>query len=256
MTPNRYQQVAHIYHQAAELEPDERAQFLDRVCADDPELRNEVEALIVSGEQAGDFLDQPVLEVAARQVASEKDLSCVGRRLGHYKVLSVIGAGGMGEVYLAQDTALGRKVALKVLPAHFTRDARRLSRFVREARAASTLNHPNILTIYEIGEAGGVHFIATEFVEGVTLRGRLADGRLELRAALEVTRQVAAALRAAHSAGVVHRDIKPENVMVRPDGLVKVLDFGLATMTELQPEMLDTRAPTLSLPEFFEFRWA
>src|SRR5262245_16224696 len=143
----------------------------------------------------------------------------------------------MGEVYLAQDRQLGRKVALKVLPAKFTQDADRVRRFEQEARAASSLSHPNIITIYEIGQAGRTHFIATEFVEGQTLAQQMSDGRPRLAVVLDVVAQVATALAAAHAAGIVHRDIKPGNVMLRPDGLVKVLDFGLAKLMEQRPPL-------------------
>jgi eukaryotic-like serine/threonine-protein kinase len=160
--------------------------------------------------------------------------SLEGHRLSHYQVLSLLGAGGMGEVYLAQDTRLGRKVALKVLPPTFTRDPERLRRFEQEARRVSALNHPNILTIYEVGVADDTHFIATEFIDGQTLRERLRGGRLELDESLEIAIQIASALSAAHEAGTVHRDIKPENVMLRRDGIVKVLDFGLAKLAEQQ----------------------
>jgi serine/threonine protein kinase len=152
--------------------------------------------------------------------------------LSHYNILRKIGSGGMGEVYLAEDTRLGRQVALKLLPAHLTADKTRLQRFRQEARAASALNHPNILTIYEIGEADGHHFIATEFIEGETLRRRLDNSRLEIGSVLDVAIQISSALAAAHAKGIVHRDIKPENVMLRRDGYVKVLDFGLAKLTE------------------------
>ncbi len=159
-----------------------------------------------------------------------------GTRLDRYQILSPIGTGGMGEVYLAQDTRLGRKVAIKLLPAQYTQDAERLRRFEQEAFAASALNHPNIITIYEIGEArietGHVHFIVTEFIEGQTLRRRLAGGNIPINEALEIATQVASALAAAHSAGIIHRDLKPENLMIRPDGYVKMLDFGLAKLTE------------------------
>ncbi|MDQ3014203.1 MAG: protein kinase, partial [Acidobacteriota bacterium] len=155
-----------------------------------------------------------------------------GTRLDRYQILSPIGAGGMGEVYLAQDTRLGRKVAIKLLPPHYTQDPERLRRFEQEAFAASSLNHPNIITIYEIGEAEGRHFIVTEFIEGQTLRRRLAAGRIPASEALEIAAQVAGALSTAHNAGIIHRDIKPENLMIRPDGYVKILDFGLAKLTE------------------------
>jgi serine/threonine protein kinase len=155
----------------------------------------------------------------------------VGRHLRHYQILSFLAKGGMGEVYLAKDTKLGRDVALKLLPAEATRDRDRLRRFEQEARTASALNHPNIITIFEIGEVGGVHFIATEYIDGQTLREMLVKTTLKLSAAIEVAIQVATALAAAHGAGLVHRDIKPENVMVRHDGYIKVLDFGLAKLT-------------------------
>src|SRR5436305_3828486 len=152
--------------------------------------------------------------------------------LSHYRVERLIGAGGMGEVYLAEDTALHRKAALKLLPARFTRDEERVKRFKREARAASALNHPNIITIYEIGEADSVHYIATEFIEGENLRQRIARGTLPLSEVIDAGVGVASALAAAHDAGIIHRDIKPENIMVRPDGYVKVLDFGLAKLMD------------------------
>jgi serine/threonine protein kinase/Tol biopolymer transport system component len=155
-----------------------------------------------------------------------------GTRFDRYQIIAPLGSGGMGEVYLAQDTKLGRKVALKLLPEKYTQDPKRLRRFTQEARAASALNHPNIITIHEIGDVDGVHFIATEFIEGVTLRRRLRQGRPNIKEALDVAIQVANALVAAHSASIVHRDIKPENVMLRPDGYIKVLDFGLAKLIE------------------------
>jgi Tol biopolymer transport system component len=241
MTPDRYQQVAHIYHQAVQLDPDERAQFLDRVCAGDPELRNEVEALIASDEQAEGFLERPALEVAARQAASEKGRSFAGRQIGRYQVLSLLGAGGMGEVWLARDPQLERNVALKLLPEEFTRSQTHVRRFAQEAKAASALNHPNIITIHEIGEAEGTHYIVAEFVEGQTLRQMLSRP-MPLPTTLEIAIQIADALIAAHKAGIVHRDLKPENVMVRPDGLVKVLDFGLAKLADRSE--VDTEAPT------------
>ena len=154
-----------------------------------------------------------------------------GQKLGHYKILSAIGAGGMGEVYLVQDTKLDRKVALKILPPEFAEDADRMSRFVREAKSVSALNHPNIITIHEIGVSDGTHFIATEFIEGETLHSNLKKQSLNLKSVLEMTIQVVSALDAAHRAGIVHRDIKPENVMIRPDGVVKILDFGIAKLS-------------------------
>src|SRR5882757_2717986 len=153
-----------------------------------------------------------------------------GTRLGRYEIRSKIGEGGMGEVYLAQDTKLDRKVALKILPAELAGNTDRMHRFVQQAKAASALNHPNIITIYAIDETDSGHFIATEFIDGETLRECQAKEPLKLAESLEIATQIAGALSAAHAAGIVHRDIKPENVMIRADGIVKVLDFGLAKL--------------------------
>lgn len=169
--------------------------------------------------------------------------------ISHYRIISKLGAGGMGEVYLAEDTRLRRKVALKLLPERFTKDAERLSRFAREARAASALNHPNILTIHEVGQTDSTHFIATEFVEGETLRLLMQRGRMSVDEALDLATQIASALAAAHEAGIIHRDIKPENVMIRRDRIVKVLDFGLAKLAEkIDHEGADSQAPTQPRP--------
>jgi predicted ATPase/tRNA A-37 threonylcarbamoyl transferase component Bud32 len=170
-----------------------------------------------------------------------------GTRLGRYEVRSPLGAGGMGEVYLAQDTQLDRTIALKVLPAELAHDRQRMRRFVQEAKAASALNHPNILTIHEIGQEESTHYIATEFIDGVTLRQRMKSGPMKIGEVLDIATQVASPLAAAHAAGIVHRDIKPENIMVRPDGYVKVLDFGLAKLTERQLTAVDAEAQTKTL---------
>jgi len=168
-----------------------------------------------------------------------------GTKLGRYEIRSQIGAGGMGEVYLARDTKLGRNVALKILPADVAAHPKRMKRFVQEAKAASALNHPNIITIHEIDETDSINFIATEFIDGVTLRERMRKAPMKFAEVLDVAAQIAGALSAAHAAGIVHRDIKPENIMLRRDGIVKVLDFGLAKLTErTPPESVDTKAPT------------
>ncbi len=244
MTPERYQQVKRIYHQALAVSPQDRAELLARSCAGDDELRAEVVSLLAANEELGSFLAEPAMQVAAGVLADER-IQVAGRRVGHYRVISLLGAGGMGDVYLAEDVNLRRKAALKFLPAAFTADRARVQRFLREAQAASALNHPNILTIYEIGEEQGEHYIAAELVEGQTLRRVLQDNSLEVDATLDIAVQIAGALDAAHSAGIIHRDIKPENVMVRPDGLVKVLDFGLAKLTA-PTSPLDSQAPTLA----------
>src|SRR5882724_10659933 len=164
--------------------------------------------------------------------------------LSRYRIVSKIGAGGMGEVYLAHDTKLDRRVALKILPEVFAQDAERMRRFIQEAKSASALNHPNIITIHEIGDADGAHFIATEYVEGETLSRRLRSEPMSLRSAIDIAIQVASALQAAHDAGIVHRDIKPDNVMIRPDSFVKLLDFGIAKLTEKNREPIDEDAAT------------
>ena len=233
MTPERYQQIGEIYHSALELGPKQRVAFLAQVCAGDEELLREVESLIASNEQAGEFIHAPALEVAAELLTTDQFDLLPGKSLGPYTILELLGSGGMGEVYLAQDSRLGRRVALKLLPDHFVTNEDRLRRFRQEARAASALNHPNIITIHEIGEAETTHYIVTEFIEGETLRALLTRNRIEFVRALDIATQTASALAAAHVAGIVHRDIKPENIMLRRDGYVKVLDFGIA---KLMPE--------------------
>ena len=235
MKSKRWKQVNDLFHLAIERAPGERAAFLDKACGDDEELRREVESLLSSYERAEDFIELPAFEVAPELATNVRPAASIGKVIGHYRIESLIGVGGMGEVYLARDERLGRKAALKLLPKSLTTDETQLSRFKNEARSASALNHPNILTVYEIGTEGKVQFIATEFIEGVTLRASLASGRIDPKTALEIAVQVASALAAAHEAGVVHRDIKPENIMLRPDGYAKVLDFGIAKLTEQRP---------------------
>ena len=234
MTPERYRQIGELYHAALDVASTERAAFLTRECAGDEDLRHEVESLINSHEQAEGFIEKPALSVAAEMLATRGTDSITGQMIGRYRVLSLVAEGGMGRVFLAEDTTLGRRVALKLLPEHFTNDKNQMQRFHQEARAASALNHPNILTVYEVGRWHGSDFIATEFVEGVTLRRRMRR-KLSLAAAVDIAQQVASALSAAHAAGIVHRDIKPENIMIRPDGLVRILDFGIAKYIEPRP---------------------
>ena len=228
MTPEKWQQIESLFHAALDRPPPERAAFLNTACGADAELRGEVVKLLHSFAEAGEFIEQPLLENSFPATPASHPEDFIGRKIGNYEILSLLGVGGMGEVYLARDIRLGRQIGLKFLPAQFTGDTAQVQRFEREARAASALNHPNIITIYEIGQDGDKHFIATEFVAGETLRQKISRGKLELREALNIAAQLASALGAAHAAGIIHRDIKPENVMVRPDGLVKLLDFGLA----------------------------
>ena len=181
MTPKRYQQIGELYHAALEVDADERAAFLEQACAGDAELRQKVESLINSNEQAAGFIEAPALAVAAEMLATRRTDALEGQMIGRYRVHSLIGAGGMGRVHLAEDTALNRRVALKLLPEHFTNDKNQLQRFHQEARAASALNHPNIVTVYEVGAWQGRDFIAAEFVEGVTLRTRMRGIRIFLK---------------------------------------------------------------------------
>jgi eukaryotic-like serine/threonine-protein kinase len=246
MKLERWQQVDQVFQSALERAPAERAAFINEACGGDDALRREVEALLAADGEAESFIEAPAYTVAAPLIVGSDPPSLQGKSIGHYQIVSLLGKGGMGEVYRARDTRLDRTVALKILPADVAADADRVRRFEREARAASALNHPNILTIYDIGVDDGRHFIAAELVEGVTLRQKLEGRRLSPAEAVEVAAQVASALDAAHGAGIVHRDIKPENVMVRPDGLVKVLDFGLAKLAEAAPPVVDSQAATLA----------
>src|SRR5262249_6333739 len=232
MTPERWQQVKQIFQTALERNRAERSAFVAQACGHDALLRSEVESLISSHDQAGDSIKAVAAEAVTEMLADDQAGRIVGKQIGHYQVLSRIGRGGMGEVFLAHDTSLGRKVALKLLRTDVTRDQQRLRRFRQEARSASALNHPNILTIHEIGQEESLHFIATEYVEGETLREHMSNGRMTLGQVLDVAVQTASALAAAHHAGIIHRDIKPENAMLRADGYIKVLDFGLAKLTE------------------------
>lgn len=232
MTADRWQKVEEIFYAAIERDSARRPAFLDEACGEDEELRSEVESLIAAHERPGDFIDTPAYKVTGAFVEDASSQSRMGSLVGHYRIIGQVGRGGMGEVYLAEDSQLGRKAALKFLPAGIANNESSLKRFEQEARAASALNHPNIITIYEIGEAEGAHYIAAEMIEGETLRRRLSREKIPVTEAIEIAAQVASALTAAHQVGIIHRDIKPENIMLRPDGLVKVLDFGLAKLTE------------------------
>jgi serine/threonine protein kinase len=233
MTPERWHEIEEVLQGALDRLPHDRAQFLEQACAGDDELREEATSLISAYEKADDFIEQPAIARDARVLVGDFPNS-IAREVGPYTIVERLGGGGMGEVYLAQDTRLNRLIALKILPSYLASDVERLRRFQREARAASALNHPNILTIHEVGESEGVPYIATEFIEGQTIRDLLAGDELSIDEIVDIARQVAFALSAAHAAGIVHRDIKPENIMRRSDGLVKILDFGIAKLTEHQ----------------------
>jgi eukaryotic-like serine/threonine-protein kinase len=230
MKPDRWNEVDKILQSVLERSPAERRAYVDEVCSGDEELRREVLTLMGSHEQAGSFMASPAVE--GSDVFEDGPKLKQGDSVGRYRITKPLGRGGMGEVYLAEHTTQNREVALKILPRHFLDDPQRVQRFRQEARAVLALNHPNVVTVYDIGEAAGVHYISTEFVEGQTLRARMARERLTITEAVDIGLQVAGALAYAHEKGVVHRDVKPENIMLRPDGYVKVLDFGIAKLTE------------------------
>src|SRR5215218_1976289 len=243
--PQRWQRVKEIFQDALERHGAERETFLDQCCDGQVEVREEVESLLRSYEVAGSFMEAPAVAQAAADLARDQKLTA-GQRVKHYQIVNLIGEGGMGEVYLATDTILGRRVALKVLPAFVSNDPERLRRFTQEARAASRLSHPNVCVVHEIGETDdGRPFIAMEYVEGMTLRERMRNQAMKLGDVLDIAIQVADGLTAAHEAGVVHRDIKPENIIIRSEGYVKILDFGLAKLTERHKSATTTTMATL-----------
>ncbi len=230
MNAERLSTIEEIYHAALGVDINRRSDFLSNICGDDLELRGEVETLLSFADVTSSVIDQPPSDVAAEMVAEARNSPSVGTKIKHYKIVSQIGVGGMGEVFMALDTRLERNIAIKFIKTEFVKDKDKLRRFQQEAKTASSLNHPNILTVYEIGNSKHGQFIAAEFIEGKTLRKVMNEGELSLNEILEIAIQVATALAAAHSAGIIHRDIKPENIMLRQDGLVKVLDFGLAKL--------------------------
>src|SRR3989441_793427 len=231
ITRERWQLIKDLFHSALQQPAAERTKFISEACEGDESMSAEVESLISAHEEDEDFLNLSAYEMAAEMLSDPGPELTAGQQLGPYTILSSLKAGGMGEVYLAQDVRLGRKIALKLLPREFATDEQRVRRFEQEARAASALNHPNVCVIHEIGRAeDGRHFMAMEFIDGLTLRQRILQKPLTLKEALDVAAQVAWALEAAHAAGIVHRDIKPENIMLRRDGYVKVLDFGIAKL--------------------------
>jgi Tol biopolymer transport system component len=237
MTPERWQQLQDILEKVLELMPDQRSAFLERACSSDPSLRHEVESLLASGDDLHfSFLESSMLRVTLTS----------GTRLGDYEVKSLLGSGGMGEVYRARDSRLGRDVAIKVLPSFLSADSERLHRFEKEARAAAALNHPNILAVHQMGTHAGAPYLVTELLEGETLREQIRCGRMAVRKAIDYAVQIARGLAAAHENGIVHRDLKPENLFVTKDGRVKILDFGLAKLTQPQS---NSEHSTLTLTE-------
>lgn len=231
MTPERFARISHIYGEAAELAPDARASYLTEACDGDDDIRREVESLLAEENLIGDFMGNAALKDAATLVTGEVQGNLIGKQLGHYELISFIGAGGMGEVYSARDTRIGRKVAIKLLPGVLARDKDRLHRFEQEVRAVGMLNHPNILTIHDVGTYEGAPYLVSELLEGETLRERLRNGALSLVRAIDIALQVTRGLASAHQHGLVHRDLKPENLFINQDGRVKILDFGLAKLS-------------------------
>ncbi len=243
MTPERWQQISQLHIAALACDVAERTAFLRDACGDDAELRSEVESLLAQESVPESFLE-PLPGLGMRE--SEFDLS--GQQVGIYKVMSLLGVGGMGEVYRARDTKLGRDVAIKILPPHFTSDPDRLARFEREARMLAALNHPNIGAIYGLEDADGVRALVLELVNGETLAERIVRGPIPLAETLLIARQIADALEAAHEKGIVHRDLKPANIKITPDGVVKVLDFGLAKAASSDAATGDlTQSPTITV---------
>jgi len=223
MTPEEWQQVREVLADALELKPEDRPAFLDRACSADHSLRREVERLLsTSDEVRFSFLQSSAFRVGLTP----------GAKLSEYEVQKLIGSGGMGEVYRARDTRLGRDVAIKVLPAVLSHDPDRLRRFEQEAQAAAALNHPNILAVHQMGSYEGAPYLVSELLEGSTLREQLLCGPLPVRKAVDYSVQIARGLAAAHEKGITHRDLKPENLFVTKDGRVKILDFGLAKLTQ------------------------
>src|SRR5262245_38076801 len=227
MQPERWQHIDKLLGEALELEAGRRAAFLEQACTGDEELRRKIDALLAAHEQAESFIEVPAFAVAA-QVLADESQSMVGRQLGHYQVLALVGAGGMGAVWKAKDTRLDREVAIKTLPAGFGRHTDGLVRFEREAKLLASLNHPNIAAIHGLDEDRGTRFLVLELVEGDTLEDRLRLGAIPLEESLKLARQISEALEAAHEKGIIHRDLKPANIKITVDGTVKILDFGLA----------------------------
>jgi serine/threonine protein kinase len=238
MTPEQHRRVVELFEQLCDCDSNQQGALLVALCNGDDELRHDVESMLAADQRSSRFLETPPDEFAAGLVMSEQLRPLAGQMFGEYKLLERIGTGGMSEVFLAQDTRLGRRAALKFLSQEYESDATQLCRFEQEARAASALNHSNIVTVYGFGLINSRRNIATEFVEGTTLRKKLWDGPLALPAIFEIAIQTASALAAAHGAGIVHRDIKPENIMLRSDGIVKIVDFGTAKRTHLGGEAL------------------
>ncbi|GEM_PF-126932 len=242
MNPQRWQQINQLFQTAVELPAAERPEFLRQQCSDDETLRVEIESLLHSDEQADTFIAEPASKAAAALLSTDLPRLHPEDTIGHYQVIRLLGKGGMGEIYLAWDRKLQRQVALKLLHLPFTGDSQRMRQFLQEAHSISALNHPNIIVVHDVVLEGNEPFLVTEYIEGETLRQRLSREPLTISEALPIIMQIGSALEAAHRAGIIHRDIKPENIMIRPDGYIKVLDFGLAKLSGVASSQPSTAA--------------
>ena len=245
MNGDRFHQVDEIFHRALQQRPEERAAFLERACAHDPSLIEDVATLLSSDEHAGNFLEPPAVDPLAKVVPPSSG-AFAGNTFGPYEVQILLGVGGMGEVYRARDSKLKRDVAIKVLPLEFSSDVERVSRFQREAEILASLNHPHIGAIYDLERFGEWRFLVLEFVDGETLDQRISGGVIPVGEALAIAKQIAEALDAAHEKGIIHRDLKPSNIKVTPRGNVKILDFGLAKVVAAEGTALSNLPTTLS----------
>jgi Tol biopolymer transport system component/predicted Ser/Thr protein kinase len=244
MIPEFWQRVEELYHLVLQQDPSQRAAFIKQACSDDEEMEREIKSLLAHEEPASKFMEAPGMAVLAKAMAGERVGSMAGQQIGFYQILSLLGAGGMGEVYKARDVRLGRLVALKILPRELAADSERKRRLLQEAKAASALNHPHVVTLHDVGSAEGIDFLVMEYVAGETLDRLIPSGGLELKQALRYAIEIADAFAKAHAAGIIHRDLKPSNIMVTGEGAVKVLDFGIAKFTET----FEAGEPHVTLP--------